>query len=465
MTRAGHEHVEPQRKAEDPVLAQTTISHPPRTKEAILKIVRELEAHQLELEARNLELSRSKEEAEAALQKYADLYDFAPVGYLTLDRNGIIHEINISGAALLGNERSLILGRRFVQFVVPKDRHTVTSFIGTVFNGFLKLTSEATLLHKGQQARVVQLEAQATASGQECRLALIDITERKRIEIALRESEDRMYRLTEMAADAIIMLDHSGAVTFCNAAAERMFGSPRETINRCNFHESFIPEQFRATAKQGFDRFREHGVGPLIGSMTEVTALRKDGTEFPVELSISALSIKGVWHAIAIMRDATERKKTEKEVQDAREYAESIVETVRRPLVVLDADLKILSANQNFYNSFRVSPEETLGHEFPEIGNQQWNIPRLLALLEGLLRDNAVFNSYEVEHDFPGVGRKVILLNARRIFRKNSVAPNVLLAMEDITQRKLADERISEIMRQQQAILDNIPNIAWLKDR
>jgi diguanylate cyclase (GGDEF)-like protein/PAS domain S-box-containing protein len=85
-------------------------------------------------------------------------------------------------------------------------------------------------------------------------------------------------------------------------------------------------------------------------------------------------------------------------------------------------------------------------------------------LVEDILPLATVFNGYEVEHDFPGIGHKIILLNGRQIFRKNIGSHIILLAMEDITNRKQAEKRIGEVIRQQQAILDNIPNIAWLKD-
>jgi diguanylate cyclase (GGDEF)-like protein/PAS domain S-box-containing protein len=147
------------------------------------------------------------------------------------------------------------------------------------------------------------------------------------------------------------------------------------------------------------------------------------------------------------------------------EYAENIVETVREPLVVLNSDLKILTANQSFYHTFKVTPEETIGHFIYDLGNRQWDIPKLRVLFEEILPHDTVLNDYEVEHEFLGIGRKIILLNARQIFREKIGSHIILLAMEDITERKLAEERISEVIRQQQAILDNIPNIAWLKDR
>jgi len=165
------------------------------------------------------------------------------------------------------------------------------------------------------------------------------------------------------------------------------------------------------------------------------------------------------------MEDVTERRQLEGEIQDAREYAENIVETLREPLVVLNADLKILTANQRFYSTFRVSPQDTIGKFIYDLGNRQWDIPKLRVLFEAILPYDAVINRYEVEHDFPVIGKKIILLNARQIFRKNIGAHIILLAMEDITERKLAEERISEVIRQQEAILNNIPNSAWLKDR
>jgi diguanylate cyclase (GGDEF)-like protein/PAS domain S-box-containing protein len=165
------------------------------------------------------------------------------------------------------------------------------------------------------------------------------------------------------------------------------------------------------------------------------------------------------------MEDVTDRKRLETEIKDAREYAENIVETVREPLVVLNSDLKVLTANHKFYSTFKVTPEDTIGNFIYDLGNRQWDIPKLRVLFEAILPHDSVFNGYEVDHDFQGIGRKVILLNARQIFRQNIGTHIILLAMEDITDRKLAEERVSEVIRQQQAILDNIPNIAWLKDR
>ncbi|MDQ7787375.1 MAG: PAS domain-containing sensor histidine kinase [Thermodesulfovibrionales bacterium] len=121
---------------------------------------------------------------------------------------------------------------------------------------------------------------------------------------------------------------------------------------------------------------------------------------------------------------------------------EDIVETVREPLIVLDPDLRIVSANRSFYNSFKVTSEETIGKLIYDLGNRQWDIPRLRTLLEEILPKNNKFDDYEVEHIFSNIGHKIMLLNARRITHKEIGSQMILLAIEDITKfRKLERER------------------------
>lgn len=456
------------RQAEAQLQLKTTKRHAPRTDEEIQRLLQELEVHEIELHMQNAELRQAKAELEKTLEKYTDLYEFAPVGYVNLERNGAISAVNLRGATLLGVERGSLIGKRFENFVQKADGPALSSYLATIFTSKRKETCELTLRSQGTGPLIVQieqLEALVDDSRQECRLAMIDITMRRRAEDALRDSEERMHRLAEMAVDAIIMMDESKTVTFCNTTAERIFGFSIAEITGQNFYQLCIPKRHLSWTIQDFDQFREEGTGPLIGRKTEITAQRKDGTEFPLEISLSSLKFQGKWHAIGIMRDVTEHNRLDAKIKDALEYAENIVETVREPLVVLDSELKILTANHSFYETFKVTPEETIEEFIYEVGNRQWDIPRLRALIEEILPRNTVINGYEVEHDFPGIGRKTILLNARQIFRENIGSQIILLAMEDITARKLAEERTSEVSRQQQAILDNIPNAAWLKDR
>ena len=143
------------------------------------------------------------------------------------------------------------------------------------------------------------------------------------------------------------------------------------------------------------------------------------------------------------MEDVTERKQLEIKIQNALEYAENIVETVREPMLVLNSELKILTANHNFYDTFKVSPKETIGHFIYDLGNRQWDISQLRVLLEEILPQKTVLDGYEVEHDFLGIGRKTILLNARQIFREDIGSHIILLAMEDITERKRVEKELN----------------------
>ncbi|MHB8829749.1 MAG: PAS domain-containing protein [Syntrophales bacterium] len=122
--------------------------------------------------------------------------------------------------------------------------------------------------------------------------------------------------------------------------------------------------------------------------------------------------------------------------EEVGRYAESIVDTVREPLLVLDADLKIVSANRNFYTTFKVTPGETIGSLIYDLGNKQWDIPDLRKLLEEVLPEKQAFDDFEVDHIFQDIGHKIMLLNACRIHRKDISARMILLAIEDITERR-----------------------------
>ncbi len=121
--------------------------------------------------------------------------------------------------------------------------------------------------------------------------------------------------------------------------------------------------------------------------------------------------------------------------KETRRCAENIVNGVREPLLVLDADLRVISANQSFYQTFQVEPEETKKQLLYDLGNRQWDVPELRRLLEGLLRKEKQFNNYKVEHNFPKIGHRVMRLNARRITREDLGTQMILFAIEDITKR------------------------------
>src|SRR5947207_5975156 len=141
-------------------------------------------------------------------------------------------------------------------------------------------------------------------------------------------------------------------------------------------------------------------------------------------------------------------------VEDIQNYAMNIVDTVREPLLILDATLRVRSANRAFYQTFHVSSEETENRLIYELGNGQWDIPDLRTLLEDVVPKSSVFNDFELEHTFPVIGRRVMLLNARKL-QAGHHGELLVLAMEDVTARKRAEEELLKAGALQSAIFNS----------
>src|ERR1043165_5642886 len=146
--------------------------------------------------------------------------------------------------------------------------------------------------------------------------------------------------------------------------------------------------------------------------------------------------------------------KREPLVEDIQNYAMNIVDAVREPLLILDATLRVRSANRAFYQTFQVSAEETVGQLIYELGNGQWDIPDLRTLLEDIVPKSSVFNDFELEHTFPVIGRRVMLLNARKL-QAGHHGELLVLAMEDVTPRKRAEEALLKAGALQSAIFNS----------
>jgi len=141
-----------------------------------------------------------------------------------------------------------------------------------------------------------------------------------------------------------------------------------------------------------------------------------------------------------------------KSVDETSEFAESIINTVREPLIALDQDLRVVSVSRSFYEVFKVNPKETVGQLIYDLGNKQWDIPKLRELLETILPQKATFDNYEVEHDFATIGRRIMLLNARQIQRVLGKERIILLAIEDITERKEIEAGLEKTRKELEVI-------------
>ena len=215
------------------LVTQPAEQHSPQE---LQRLVQELQVHQIELEMQNEELLLAQAEAETARAQYADLYDFAPVGYFTLSATDLIEQLNLCGSQQLGSIRQLLVGQRFAQFVLPADRVGFERFLACVLATEGTVSCELALQREDGSIFFAQLEGLRVSSAasddgddsatRRCRLVVVDITVRQRTTEALAASEARFRKLFSESHDAVLLLQGSTYVD-CNAAALRLLGATR----------------------------------------------------------------------------------------------------------------------------------------------------------------------------------------------------------------------------------------------
>ena len=143
-------------------------------------------------------------------------------------------------------------------------------------------------------------------------------------------------------------------------------------------------------------------------------------------------------------------------IADAWALAQGIVDTVREPVLVLDKDLRVIAASRSFYSAFKVEPEDTQGRLLYALGDGQWDIPKLRVLLEKITPEKGVMEGYEVEHEFPGIGKRTMRLNARQVFYQDGANTTILLGMEDVTTQLILSREKDELLREKDVLLEEL---------
>ncbi|GBD88004.1 autoinducer 2 sensor kinase/phosphatase LuxQ [bacterium BMS3Abin03] len=189
-----------------------------------------------------------------------------------------------------------------------------------------------------------------------------DVTDVKRANEALQESDEKIEKITEAAIDAIIMINENAKVSYCNKAAERMFGYTKSEMLNKNIHNLIAPLRYRDAANKALINFIQTGKGKAIRQSIELSGLKKDNTEFPIELSLSSLKIKGKWNSVGTIRDITERKESEKKM---RLLEKSVVQNPTS-IIITDKEGIIKYVNPKF--------TEISGYLFDEVYGKNLNI-------------------------------------------------------------------------------------------
>jgi PAS domain S-box-containing protein len=246
--------------------------------------------------------------------------------------------------------------------------------------------------------------------------------------------------------DAVITTDGHAAITFMNPVAESLTGWSQDEAAGKGLEQVFriVNEETRKTVESPTTRALREGV--VVGLANHTLLIAKDGSERPIDDSAAPIrndegQVAGV---VLVFRDITERRREERRVTDSLAYAQAVLATLRHKFLVLGSDLRVKSANANFYRTFQVSEEETVGRSIYDLGRGQWNIPRLRTLLEEILPLKNSFEDFEVAHEFPRVGHRILMLNARQLQQDGGSDGLILLSMEDITERRTAEAIIHE---------------------
>jgi len=276
----------------------------PRSAADAQRLFHELQVHQIELEMQNAELRQARDQLEVALDNYTDLYDFAPGGYFTLAASSVILQANLTGATLVGIERSRLLGQSFGRLVSAEFRPAFSTFLEQVFAGQTKQSGDFELACPGRPLRCVNIEAQCLLDRRECRAAVVDITARKFAEAATAQ----LAAIVNSSSDAIIGKNLDGLITSWNAGAEKIFGYAAAEMLGGPVSQ-LIPSDRLPENGQIMSRIRRgESVRPF-----ETVRLAKAGRPLVVSVTVSPIwSAAGkIVGASTVARDITAQKTAE----------------------------------------------------------------------------------------------------------------------------------------------------------
>jgi len=372
-------------------LAEQEVKNPGRSVQALpksdaIELIHELQVHQVELEMQNDELRRIQSELEDSRKKYFDLYDLAPVGYVTLDRNGLMREVNLAGAELLGRERARLKGNRFARFVEKSAQDEVYKFCRRLFESGRREEVAITITHGEKAPLDILLSGVALRDHQGnlnlCQVTMTDITARK-------EAENWRRKLIETTQDAIVAIDRKAQVVLFNPAAEKMFGYGAEEIigKKINL---LMPEPYASEHDSYIARYERTGERRSVGKVREVTGLRKSGEVFPIELSLTEIDPNHEVRYAAFIRDTSEKAQLHDAlVERARlaslnEIAAKVAHEMGNPLNGMAMTIELLERR------IATASNEDIATRIKRIGNE-------VSRLKNLLHD---FRSFSIQESY-----------------------------------------------------------------
>jgi len=424
------------------------------------RLVHELQVYQIELEMQNEELRLTQQMLEESRSKYADLYDFAPVGYFTLDRHGVILEANLTGAALLGAQRSQLIGKPFTVYVQGTAQDAFFLHVRKVLKKKERQQSELKLKRKDGYEFIADLESSPSMENT-IRTVVFDITERRKVDEALKESVQRYRTLFDEARDGIVIMDFdSGEIMDCNAEYERQTGRRLEELRSMKIWE-LRPKDLIDVSKQKFEELKNRGEA----ASSDLGYLRPDGGITPIDFSSKVVELHGKKYVQGITRDITERKKIEEEIKENERKYRSLFENMLNGfayhLLIVDekskpVDYLFLEVNDAFEEMTGLKRKTVIGRMVTEVipdikgGTFDWIAEFGKVALEGKeLRTEQYSESldrwYSVSAYSPMTGYFAVVF-------------------EDISERKRSEIELEEKQKLIEDISNTVPEIIFIFD-
>lgn len=302
-------------------------------RETLEKRIRELEEELQQCRCADKSVSEAEETAKALLNATSE-------SAILIDTKGFILAVNDVAVHRLDKHNVNII-RMNINDVFPSD---VVKLTNTKIDRVMSSGEPIQFEHESEGFRYANtIYPVFGRQGNIEKLAIYtrDVTVQRRAVEALRESEEKFRNMSSSAQDALVMMNDKGNISFWNEAAERIFGyTKKEAIDK-DLHRLLVPKKYLEAFTKGFKSFKETGQGSAIGKTIEMSALRKDGTEFPMELSLSSFQLQGQWHALGVIRDISNRKEAERErlqkerLQGVLEMAGAACHELNQPLQII----------------------------------------------------------------------------------------------------------------------------------
>jgi PAS domain S-box-containing protein len=338
------------------------------------ELIHELEVHQIELEMQNEELLRTQMALEEARDKYTDLYDFAPVGYFSIDDKGLILDANLNGATMLGIERGKLTGRLFSQFITKDDQDVFYFHRQKLFQTKTKQVCELKIKKSDGIEFYVQLEScgvkDEAGNLRAIRTSLSDITERKQVDLALMASKLEIESIVKTVPDIIYRLDPYGRITFVSDSVKRYGYQPEELIG-LNVMDIVYPEDRAKT----IHRIKERRTGDRSTRSFETRLITKN--QAPVFLEVFIISAQGLYSPATsgrsvflgtqgIARDITKRKQAEEEREKLITKLQEALENIKtlKGLLPICANCKKIRDDKGYWNQIEAYIRDHTDAEF-----------------------------------------------------------------------------------------------------